>query len=71
MNGLIVKIVLVHGCSRAVYCTLKEAKRVDKRFTVFVTESRPDMSGSVLYFQILLFITFLNIRNLFPKVKQC
>jgi len=40
--------ILIHGCSRAVNCTLAEAKKAHKIFTVFVTESAPDMSGKTM-----------------------
>ncbi|XP_054155082.1 translation initiation factor eIF-2B subunit alpha-like [Oppia nitens] len=40
--------ILIHGCSRAVNCTLAEAKKANKRFTVYVTESAPDMSGKIM-----------------------
>ncbi|XP_077972151.1 translation initiation factor eIF2B subunit alpha-like [Styela clava] len=40
--------VLVHSYSRVVLNMLIKAMEAQKRFTVFVTESRPDMSGNIM-----------------------
>ncbi|KAJ1670475.1 translation initiation factor eIF-2B subunit alpha, partial [Spiromyces aspiralis] len=37
--------ILIHSYSRAVMCLLKKAADQNKRFQVYVTESRPDSSG--------------------------
>jgi len=40
--------ILVHSCSKVVFYTLREAARVNKRMTVFVTESCPSKAGLVM-----------------------
>lgn len=40
--------LMVHSVSRAVFCTLLEAKQANKQFTVYVTQSAPDNTGYVI-----------------------